>query len=204
MTFSFLVRTARLIVFGFAIAGCAREDGSRIIGKWRAERVAVASLKLPLGPELEITRNKLVAGSDVSIPIAAIMQDGDEVTLDTHSLIGMTFYFVGADRIYLDLPVVGRLYYRRVNDQALAAAVTAPKNATVPAQAAALEPAHAQDYAKALVLVRQGDLDGAVRSLHDAFKHGFRDTPLLNRTPEFDVLKADVRYQALVVRYTGH
>jgi hypothetical protein len=38
--------------------------------------------------------------------------------------------------------------------------------------------------------------------LRNAFQHGFRDVALLRHTPEFAVLNDDVRYQALLVRYT--
>lgn len=215
MGFPLLARKALLIGLGLALAACAKEDGSRIIGKWRAERLEVMSLKLPVGPELVITRDALSTASDVSVPIAAITQDGDEVTLDTDALIGMTFHFVGPDRMYLELPVVGRVHYRRLNGPAVAAApattaavaqpapLPQPSAAPQPAQATTVEPAYARDYAQALVLVRQGDNDGALRSLHDAFKHGLRDASLLDTTPEFEILKSDVRYRALLSRYGG-
>lgn len=221
-----LARQALLIVLGLALAGCAREDGKQIIGKWRAERMEVMSLKLPLGPQIEITREALMAGPGIAIPIVDITQDGDEVTLETEALIGMTFHFVEADRIYFELPMVGRLYYRREPEQA-AVTVSAPAPAPVaasmpvvasPAPAApapvvqvaveasappaqAVEAVQDPNVARALVLLGQGDRDNAVRSLHTAFSQGFRDTALLARTPEFEVLKGDVRYQALLARY---
>lgn len=185
----FLCR-ARLVVpliAGFVLVGCAKQDGKNIIGKWRTERLQVMSVKLPIGPELDITRTSLAAGGGVSIPIAAITQDGDEVTLDTYSLIGMTFYFVGPDRMYLNLPVVGKIYYRRVDDGAVAAFRAMPSKPVLPAQPALLpqvsmvsqsgqaEPAYVHDYGRALILVKQGDADGAIHSLYDAFKHGFRN-----------------------------
>jgi hypothetical protein len=225
MTYFLVVRRALLIVLGLVLAGCAKEDGSGIIGKWRAERVDVMSLKLPLGPEFEITPTKVAMGDDISIPIASITQHGNEVTLDTDSLIGMTFYLVEPDRMYLELPLVGRIYYQRMKGQAIATVTSAPAKAAPPVPAPAVtsappappqpaaveqqaaagvnEPGYAQDYAQARSLVKQRDLDGAVRSLNDAFKHGFRDIAQLNNTREFGVLKEDVRYQALIERYAG-
>lgn len=218
----FVARRVVLMVLGLAMAGCAKEDGSRIFGKWRAERMEVMSLKLPLGPELEITPTKLASGSDINIPIASITQHGNEVTLDTSALIGLTFYFVESDRMYFELPVVGRIYYRRMNGQPVAVVAALPTNAAPPKLAAPRVPMpaasppessvasqrtrtaeYAQDYAQALRLVQQGDLDGSVRSLYAAFNHGFRDITLLNKTREFDILRSDVRYQVLLRRYTG-
>lgn len=233
MVFSTSARISLLVVLGLALAGCAKEDGSRIVGRWHAERFEVMSLKLPVGPKLEITRKELSTGSEVRIPIAAITQDGDEVTLETDGAIGLTFVFVESDRMYFELPVVGRIYYRRINPSAVAVAASAianddvgrkmvivpptlvaapraqaaqpplpePVEAIGARQLAVQEPAFAKDYAQALALARQGDRDGAIRCLFDAFIHGFRDVALLAATPEFDILASDVRYQALLARY---
>lgn len=217
-----LVRKALLGILALMLSACAREDGSRILGTWRAERMEVMSFKLPVGPELRIGPNELRTGDDIRLPIAAITQDGDEVTLDTESMIGMTFYFVDADRMYLDLPLIGHIYYRRVDESLAGGAVNDSATARQPAPAAVRQadpppqvsalpppvrdtvaPAYSEDYQQALALLRERDRDGAVRSLNRAFSNGFRDTGLLARTPEFDVLKDDVRYQALLARYTS-
>ena len=216
-----LVRKALLGILALMLSACAREDGSRILGTWRAERMEVMSFKLPVGPELRIGRDELRTGDDIRLPIAAITQDGDEVTLDTESMIGMTFYFVEADRMYLDLPLIGHIYYRRVDEPAAGeerAAAIQPaavlvRQAELPRQARAapasapvrevVAPAYAHDFEQALALLREGDRDGAVRSLNRAFGKGFKDIGLLGRTPGFDVLKDDVRYQALLARYAS-
>jgi hypothetical protein len=209
-------------VLALALAACAKEDGGRIVGTWRAERLEVMSLKLPVGPELRISREALTTAGDVKIPIAGITQDGDEVTLDTDAMVGMTFYFVEADRMYLDVPLLGRVYYRRVTDTAAGtnpgvrqdpAAEPAPANARqpiLPSQAPAVPPVREAvapprhpDYTQALVLLREGDRDGAVRSLNSAFRNGFHDLELLAKTPEFDALASDPRYQALLARYAN-
>jgi len=57
------------------------------------------------------------------------------------------------------------------------------------------------DYNLAVLRMRQGDQDGSVRSLRDAFEHGFRDFSLLNTSTEFAPLKRDPRYNALMDRY---
>jgi hypothetical protein len=225
MNFRCVLANALLIALGLLLSGCAKEGQRSIVGKWRAERFEVMSLKLPIGPELDISSASVRTGSDITIPISEIKQDGNEVTLET-DLIGLTFYFVDDDRMYVHLPVIGQIYYQRVGDQARSGSAPAPvpaqRRASIapvanpePAlppqygktqqvqQAPDAEPAYYQPYEHARTLVRQGDYDGAVRSLHAAFSQGFRDTARLDQTPEFDVLKGDVRYQALVVRYGG-
>jgi hypothetical protein len=225
-----LAHIVLLVVAGTAMGGCAREDGSAILGKWRAERLEVMSLKLPVSPELDITRNNVAAGNGINIPVAAITQKGNEVTLDTDSMIGMTFFFEGTDRMYLKVPVMGKIYYRRVAAPppapvAMVAPIAAAPAAAVPVvptppaavpppvpiAVSGIEPVvgpavvlapYDADLAQARALVRQGDINGGVRSLRNAFQHGFRDVALLRHTPEFAVLNDDVRYQALLVRYT--
>lgn len=218
-----LARQALLGLVALVLAACAKEDGSRIIGTWRAERLEVMSLKLPVGPEIRIGRNELAMEGDVRIPIAGITQEGDEVTLDTPAMIGMTFYFVEADRMYLDVPLLGHIYYRRVNDPA-AGAVDVRREAQAPAASLAAAslpdrsrearaaspsvpeapaPAYLQDYRQAVALMRQGNRDGAVRALNNAFRNGFHDVALLTRTPEFNALASDPRYQALLARYAS-
>ncbi|WP_311964541.1 hypothetical protein, partial [Acinetobacter baumannii] len=89
----------------------------------------------------------------ITIPIVDITQDGDEVTLETDALIGMTFHFVDADRIYFELPVVGRMYYLREPDRSTGgASVPAPAPAVASAPPApAVEPVQDQNVARALV-----------------------------------------------------
>jgi len=57
------------------------------------------------------------------------------------------------------------------------------------------------DYNLSILHMRRGDPDAAVRSLRDAFEHGFRDFGSLDRSPDIAPLKSDPRYIALVTRY---
>ncbi|MGI4842313.1 MAG: TPR end-of-group domain-containing protein [Janthinobacterium lividum] len=210
-----LLPWTRLLLAGLvlATAGCAREDGSKIIGHWRAERFQVMSLKLPIGPELTISRDTLKAGSELTVPIEAITQDGDEITLDMPMHVGLSFQFVDDDRMYVDVPFIDRIYYRRVDRPAGLAARPAqpPAPASAPqtdvaeqAPAAGAAPAFSQpdSYALALDAARRGDQDTAVRMLHRAFQEGSARAAEVQSRSEFDGLRDDVRFQALLARHT--
>ncbi|WP_369090737.1 hypothetical protein [Massilia sp. X63] len=196
-------------------AGCAREDGGKIIGRWRAERFEVMSLRLPIGPELTISRDKLVAGSELAVPIDAIEQDGDAITLNLPMHVGLSFQFVDDNRMYVDLPLVDRIYYRRVDGPAAQAAAL-PVHPSVPGPAAQAHPARqapaasavpavtqADSYAVALDAARRGDDDTAVRMLHRAFQDGSARISEVHSRAEFDGLRDDVRFHALLARYSG-
>ena len=57
------------------------------------------------------------------------------------------------------------------------------------------------DYYLAVLRMRQGDPDAAVRKLRDAFQNDFRDFKLLESSIDLASLRQDPRYQALVTRY---
>lgn len=244
------------------LAACSKEeDNARILGHWRAERVQVQSISLPVGPEFVVTPRELTsAEGEIRFPISSFKSKDNAVTLEMPLGIGLSFYFETADRIYFEMPVAGRVYYQRVKEipqtaratpahQTATAPIVPPVQApvsvppTVPAAAPqpALAPATpldsrsvdlirqaelklasnalfeaesllAQarreygddpmiDYHIAVLRVRQGDLDAAVRSLRDAFENGFSDFPLLEASPELVQLKGDPRYDALLTRY---
>lgn len=197
---------------------CSRQDGSKIIGHWRAERFEVMSLKLPIAPELRISRDRLMAGTETALPVEAITQDGDEITLDLPMHVGLSFHLVDDNRMYIDLPLVDRIYYRRVAPDsdprpvALVTPASAPPVASVPAtadrqdrRAGLANPGEGarppSRYGQALDALRLGDQDGAVRLLHQALEERSVNAALVQRAPEWDVMRGDVRLQALLARY---
>jgi hypothetical protein len=207
---------------GLLIA-CGKPDSERIFGHWRAERLQLQGLSVPMGPEFVVSRTELRSvDGDVRIPIASVTADGDAVTLDMPLGLGLQFQFDGADRVAFDMPLVGKLYYRRVSGAVQAAQSPVQPSAAVQSVVtpSAADPAVAhtprmrppetelpqqddpmRDYNLCIARVRQGDTDGAVRSLRDAFQHGFRDFALLESAPDLAPLKNDPRYMALVTRY---
>jgi len=202
------------------LPGCAREDGSRLLGRWRAERFEVMGLKLPVGPDLNITRDQL-AGGELMLPVAGITQDGDEVTVDTEANIGLTFYFVEPDRMYVKLPFLERIYYRRVaaseapplahtpavppvpQQADVRAGIPAPAREAAPVPVAAPAAPGERAYGQALVALHEGDDDRALRYLHQAFEDGFTGTAGVAKAPEFARLHGDVRFQVLLARYAA-
>jgi hypothetical protein len=202
-----------LLGAGLLIA-CGKSDGGRIFGHWRAERLQLQGLSVPMGPEFVVSQTELhsMAG-DVRIPISSVTADGDAVTLGMPLGLGLRFQFDGADRVAFDMPLVGKIYYRRVSDPVQVAqppVVAAPATTPAAAHTPRTPPPETElsqrddpmlDYNRCIARMRQGDTDGAVRSLRNAFQHGFRDFALLENTPDLVALKKDPRYLALVTRY---
>jgi hypothetical protein len=135
-----------LAFVALSFAGCSKTDGPSIVGHWRAERVQVLSAHLPIGPDFVVSEHELASpDAEVRIPIAAIETKRNEAIVDFAYGVGLSFYFDGPDRMYVEVPLAGKLYYRRIKDAsgsgvvAQTAAATPP--ATVAAPAVSLAPA---------------------------------------------------------------
>jgi hypothetical protein len=243
-------RISGLTLLYFAVCllvACSKPESKNILGHWRAERVAIQSLRLPLGPEFVIDANSIRAtDGSVEIPISGISTEGDIATLEGPLGVGFDFRFEGSDRISFDIPLAGRVYFERVKNSPTTNrnAISAPQrkqeqmpsapafNASAKSKGSKtlnvlLEQAHQAlaanafaetealltqarslnkneplvDFNFAILRMRQEAPDAAVRSLRDAFEHGFRDFPLLESSADLAKLKADPRYQALITRY---
>ena len=108
---------ASALLLATLLTACGRDDGQRILGHWRADRLQVQSVSLPMGPEFVVTPRELMsAEGDIRIPISSIEAEGEVVTLGAPFGIGLSFYFESADRIYFDMPLAGRVYFQRVAD----------------------------------------------------------------------------------------
>ncbi|WP_460900802.1 hypothetical protein [Paraburkholderia jirisanensis] len=100
-----------------SLGACSKPVEPGVLGHWRAERVTVFSAKLPVGPDLVIGEHRITSpGMDAELPVSGIERKGDETTIDLQYGVGLTFYFDGPDRMYLNVPVLGKVYYRRVAD----------------------------------------------------------------------------------------
>ena len=98
------------------LQACSEQAKPTIVGHWRAENFRVQGLGLPLGPELKISDKELaVIGTDLRVPVQRIEVRGSEVTLSFPLNLSLSFHFESADRIYVDLPLVGPIYYSKVS-----------------------------------------------------------------------------------------
>jgi hypothetical protein len=108
---------AGIALSALTLAGCSKSEGPTIIGHWRAERVQLLSAHLPIGPDFVVGEHELVSpDAEVRIPIAGIEAKRNEAIVDFAYGLGLSFYFDGPDRMYVEVPLAGKLYYRRVND----------------------------------------------------------------------------------------
>ena len=219
------------VALAILLSACTKPDGKRILGHWRAEPLQLQGIRVPMGPEFVVGHNELCSlNGEVDIPISSITERDDKITLDIPLGLGLTFQFEGNDRMFFEVPLIGqKIYYRRTSDATSTAvskiepsssprAVTAPPSGTVqlsrevvaaaPVSAASPQQVERQhgsdpmaDYNQSVLHMRQGDADAAVRSLRDAFEHGFRDFQLLENSQDLIQLRSDPRYTALVTRY---
>jgi len=106
-----------IALVALTLVGCSKSDGPGIVGHWRAERLQVLSAHLPIGPDFVVSEHELASpDAEVRIPIAAIETKRNEAIVDFAYGVGLSFYFDGPDRMYVQVPLAGKLYYRRVKD----------------------------------------------------------------------------------------
>ncbi len=99
------------------LAACSRQSDASLIGHWQAERVSFYSAKLPVGPDIVVKEDRISNSSTgIDLPIKNIERKGDEATVDFEYGLGVTFYFDGPDRLHISVPLIGKVYYRRVKD----------------------------------------------------------------------------------------
>jgi hypothetical protein len=76
---------ASALLLATLLTACGRDDGQRILGHWRADRLQVQSVSLPMGPEFVVTPELMSAEGDIRIPISSIEAEGEVVTLGAPS-----------------------------------------------------------------------------------------------------------------------
>ena len=74
-------------------SGCSRPDPTVILGKWKAESYPFEGLKIPLAPNIKVTRNELVLLNPDGMPfqrfqLSAIKAEGDEIDLELSGFAG--------------------------------------------------------------------------------------------------------------------
>lgn len=103
-----------VVVAALALAACSRPDPTIILGSWRAEGLLLGSLKLPIGPDFEVTRNDLILKSPDGtvmqrVALAAIRAQGDTIELEFRDGFGAAVVFAvdTRDRIRFRVPLLG-------------------------------------------------------------------------------------------------
>lgn len=164
-------------------AGCSKSDGASVLGHWRAERMQVYSVKLPLGPDVVISKDAISSpGVDARIPLDGIERKGDEVVLDTSYGMGISLYFAGPDRVYLKVPFIGKVYYRRVDDSPVGTADVTTARAQPDVQAvvsagpavvtSAVRPAEVRQVAATAPVASNDTAQGLMRQAEAALREG--------------------------------
>ena len=111
-------RTLGTLTFTLAVSctlmACTRPDPTIILGKWRADSFALESLKLPIAPNFEVTRNQLILkspdGSLVqALALSEIRAERDSIELEIKDALGISLVFTveGPNRIHFKVPFVG-------------------------------------------------------------------------------------------------
>lgn len=211
-----------LSVLLLAMAACGQPEPRSIEGHWVAENFRLQGIKLPIGPNLHITSNSMSLGGGIpAVPLVGIESQRDEVSLKTEMGVDLVFAFESKDRIFFEVPLLGyRIYYQRAHAPVLAAvappAVQAvpqemPKSAppsphvssvlATPALHGVEELPDEVQYQAALVALRKGQDDVALRSLSSALQTGFVDWKRIDQEPLFERLDGDVRYEVIQKRW---
>lgn len=108
-----------------------------ILGHWQAERYDLGGISLPVGPEISVTPTSLRAWEN-ELPIMSIEADETTAVLNTSIGIGLKFIFDSPDRMFFDVPFIGKVYYRRVSspqssNQKIAESASPPQLEKTPA-----------------------------------------------------------------------
>ena len=104
------------------LVACSRPDPTVILGNWRAESFAIDSLKLPIAPSFEVTRNVMILKSPTgepfqTLPLVAIKAEGQTIELEFRDGLGVAIVFIvdSRDRVRFKVPLVGyTIAYSRV------------------------------------------------------------------------------------------
>ena len=96
------------------LAACSTPDPTIILGRWRADSFAFESIKIPIAPNIEVTRNQVILrapdGSIVQgLALSAIRAEKDNIELELKDAMGMSLRFTveSRSRIHFKVPIIG-------------------------------------------------------------------------------------------------
>ena len=105
----------------FLLVSCSKPDPTLILGNWRAESFTIDSLKLPIAPSFEVTRNEMILKSPDGVPfqklpLAAIRAEDTTIEIEFRDGFGVALVFIvdSRDRIRFKVPLMPfDIAYRR-------------------------------------------------------------------------------------------
>lgn len=202
---SFRLLAATVLTSAALLAACSRQSEVSLIGHWQAERVSVYSAELPVGPDIVVKEDRISNPSTgIDFPIRNIERKGGQATVDFDYGLGVTFYFDSPDRLHIKIPLIGKIYYRRVNDAVPASVVQgASAPSSVPATDAVQPAPQASNVAAPVVTQQPMNATPAVvqAAMNAPSEHGSSANPF---SPEQPAQGSDSDYQkALVAARAG-
>lgn len=118
------INWARLVGFALLVClvSCSKPDPTVILGNWRAESFTIDSLKLPIAPSFEVTRNEMILKAPDGVPfqrlaLAMIRAEGQNVELEFRDGFGVSLVFIvdSKDRIRFKVPLMPLdIAYKRI------------------------------------------------------------------------------------------
>lgn len=100
-----------VLILAATLCGCVEPDPAVILGSWRAESFKLESLKLPIAPHFEVTRNELILKSPNNVPfqtlpLKVIRAKGQTIELEFQNGFGVGVEFIveTRDRLHIKIP----------------------------------------------------------------------------------------------------
>ena len=102
--------------------GCTKPDATVILGNWRAESFAINSLRLPIAPSFEMTRNEMILKSPdgatlQKLPLSGIRAQGKNIEIKFRDGFGVSLVFIveSSDTVRFKVPLtLFDIVYKRV------------------------------------------------------------------------------------------
>lgn len=102
------------LLCGSMLMGCELIDAHRdIYGKWRAEQLSFGGVGLPIGPELEFTREKAVVNGN-AVSVQGYEMSASTITVHVSDGPSMTFEMIDKNTMTIAFPVIGKVRYRKL------------------------------------------------------------------------------------------
>ncbi|MCA0325795.1 MAG: hypothetical protein LCH89_09360 [Proteobacteria bacterium] len=110
-----ICRYLLVLATGCMLWACAKPDPTVILGNWKADAFAIDSLKVPIAPNIEVTRNQLILKTPdglalQALSLSAIRAERNTIELEIKDALGVSLVFTieNPGRIHFKVPFVNR------------------------------------------------------------------------------------------------